>query len=292
MKKKIKILIPGGTGFLGYHLALFCKKKGWIVHSLSQFKPKKKRRVKGVKYILCDVRSRKKLKLRLKKNYDYLVNLSGYVDHSKNKSILETHLRGCQNLVDIFKKKKLKRFIQIGSSIEYGNQKSPQNEKIFIKKNTNSVYGNAKLLSTLFLLKEFKYNAFPVTILRFYLIYGPKQDDNRIIPFVIKQSLKGNKFNCSPGTQFRDFIYIDDAIQAIYKSLILKKSIGEQINIGLGKPTQIKFLIKMIVKKVGKGQPIFRKFNLRSDELIRLYPNISKAKKILNWLPKISLKKG
>ena len=67
---------------------------------------------------------------------------------------------------------------------------------------------------------------------------------------------------------------------------------GKIINIGNGKPTKIKNLILLLVKLVGYGRPIFSKIKLRNDELIKLYPNISQAKKLINWLPQISLKKG
>lgn len=291
MKTKIKILIPGGTGFIGYHLALYCLKRGWEVHSLSKSKPKNYRRVKGVKYILGDVRNRNELKSKLDNYYDYIVNLSGYVDHSNKKSIIKTHFEGCKNLVFNFKNKP-KKFIQIGSSIEYGKKKSPQKETSVKKINTLSVYGNAKLNSTIFLLSLYKKEYYPSSILRLYLVYGPNQDNNRIIPFVINNSLKGKEFNCSPGNQFRDFTYIDDIINAIYKTLKSKKSNGEMINIGFGKPNKIKDIIKKIVKNIGKGKPKFSKLKFRNDELIKLYPNVLKAKKILKWSPKISLESG
>ncbi len=292
MKTKIKILIPGGTGFIGYHLALFAKKKGWIVHSLSKSKPRKKRRIKGVKYIICDVRKLNAIKFKLDNYYDYIVNLSGYVDHSKNKSIIATHFQGCKNLVFNFKNNKPRKFVQIGSSIEYGKQKSPQKETSLKKIDTLSVYGNAKLKSTLFLLSLYNKEYFPTTVLRLYLAYGPNQDNNRIIPYVISNSLKGKKFNCSPGNQFRDFTYIDDVINAIYKTLKSKKSNGELINIGFGKPNKIKDVIQKIVKYIGKGEPIFSKLKIRNDEPKNLYPNIKKAKRILNWSPKINLRNG
>ncbi len=292
MQNKIKILIPGGTGFIGYHLSSFLIKKGWVVHSLSKSKPKKNRKVPGVKYIFCDIRNKKKLKDKLNNYYDYIVNLSGYVDHSKNESITRIHFQGCKNLVSNFQNNKPRKFIQIGSSIEYGKRKSPQKEISIKKIDTLSVYGNAKLKSTLFLLSLFNKKSFPSTILRLYLVYGPNQDYNRIIPYVISKSLKGKKFNCSPGNQFRDFTHIKDVIDAIYKTIKSKKSNGEVINIGYGRPIKIKDVIQKIVKYVGKGEPIFSKLKIRNDEPLKLYPNISKAKKILNWSPKISFRKG
>ncbi len=292
MKNKIKILIPGGTGFIGYHLAAYLVKKDWAVHSLSKFKPKKNRKIIGVKYIYCDVRDKKKLKLKLDNYYDYIVNLSGYVDHSNKQTIKKIHFNGCKNLALNFINNIPKKFIQIGSSIEYGKQKSPQKEITARNINTLSVYGNAKLSSTMFLKTLFKKVNFPSSIIRLYLVYGPNQENNRVIPFVINNSLNEKKFNCSPGNQFRDFTFIDDVVDAIFKTLKSSKSSGEIINIGSGKPIKIKDLINTIVRLIGKGEPVFSKLKIRNDELNKLYPNISKARKILKWKPKTNLKNG
>ena len=292
LKSHYKVLIPGGTGFIGYHLCLFCIKKGWKVHSVSKSRPKKNRKVSGVKYILCDVTNKKKLKENLDEYYDYIVNLSGYVDHSKKKLINKTHFNGCKNLANNFKKKWPKKFIQIGSSIEYGKQESPQKEILLKKIDTSSSYGNAKLASTFFLLSLFKKESYPISIIRPYLVYGPNQDNNRVIPFVINNSLEGNIFNCSPGNQLRDLLYIGDFVKAVYKSMKSNKNNGEVINIGSGKPVKIKSLILMIRNLVGKGKPKFSKIQIRSDEPVKLYPDILKAKKLLNWTPQVTLEQG
>jgi nucleoside-diphosphate-sugar epimerase len=292
LKIKYKILIPGGTGFLGYHLCLFFLNKGWEVYSVSKNKPKKDKKIKGIKYIFCDVRNKKELNSKLDDYYDYIVNLSGYVDHSKNISIIQTHFSGCKNLINKFKENKPKKFVQIGSSIEYGKRRSPHKENFFKIKDTLSVYGNAKLKSTLFLLSLFKKNTYPLTIIRPYLVYGPNQDSNRVIPFVINNSLKGKNFDCSAGNQKRDFFFLYYFVQVIYKSLKSNKNNGEVINIGSQKPIKIKNLILKIVNLVGKGKPNFSKIRIRTDEPNELFPDISKAKNILNWSPKITLSVG
>ena len=292
MNNKTKILIPGGTGFIGYHLIVYLVKKGWIVHSLSKFKPKKTRKVKGAKYIYCDVRDKKKLRSKLDKYYDYIVNLSGYVDHSNNQSITKIHFNGCKNLIFNYLNNKPKKFIQIGSSIEYGKQRSPQRENKKNLQETYSTYGNAKLLSTKFLLEQKKKYNFPITILRLYLVYGPKQDLNRLIPITIMNALKKVKFNCSEGKQLRDFVYIDDLINAIVKTFKNEKSNGEIINVGSGNPISVKKLIIKICKLANGGKPQFGKVSLRKDEIFKLYPSLKKVKKILNWQAKVNLDKG
>ena len=106
------------------------------------------------------------------------------------------------------------------------------------------------------------------------------------------KSLKAKKFDCSPGNQKRDFLYVDDFVLAVYKSLKSNKNNGEIINIGSQKPTKIKNLILKIVSLVGKGKPNFSKIRIRTDEPNELFPDISKAKNILNWSPKTTLREG
>ena len=286
-----RILITGGTGFIGYHLSKRCIKLGWSVTSLSSNSPKPNKKIQGVKYIKVDIRDKKKL-FTIKKEFDYIVNLAGYVDHSNKKKTLESHYIGCKNLASLFLNKKIKKFVQVGSSIEYGKSRSPQIENKKNSQSTFSVYGKAKLLSTKYLMAIYKKEKFPATVIRLYLVYGPKQDINRVIPITIKNALLDKKFNCSTGLQFRDFIYIDDVINAILKTLKNIKTNGEIINIGSNKPVRIKDLIIKICSLVGSGKPIFGKIKLRKDEIKSLYPNINKAHKILKWRSKISLNTG
>ena len=293
MKLKKKILIIGGTGFIGYHLAKKCLKKSWQVTSISSRNPKKIRFLKKVKYIRVDITNKKLLTKNIKDTFDYVVNLGGYVDHSNKKKTFKSHFEGCKNLTQIFLNKKISSFIQIGSSLEYGRSKSPQSENIKCNlKSVRSVYGKAKLLSSKHVISLFKKNFFPATVIRFYLVYGPKQDINRFIPTIINGCVKNKKFPTSDGSQLRDFLYIDDAIRAIIMCLENKKSRGQIFNIGTGKPKIIKRVIQM-VKKVSKGgQPQYGMFKLRKFDIPKLYPNINKVKKKIKWSPKVSFKKG
>ena len=79
--KKKRMLIVGGTGFIGYHLAKAALRKGWAVQSLSTKKPKKLRYIPKVKYSICDISNKKILNKKIKKNFSFVVNLGGYIDH-------------------------------------------------------------------------------------------------------------------------------------------------------------------------------------------------------------------
>lgn len=270
-----------------------CLLKKWNVTSISTNKPKKIRFLPKVKYIILDITKKKLLLKKIKSNYDYVVNFGGYVNHNEKLKTYKSHYLGCKNLADLFNNKNIKSFIQIGSSVEYGNIKSPQNEndKIDVKK-LRSTYGKAKLMATNYLLALNKKYNFPCTILRLYLVYGPYQDNNRLIPYTLNECLNDNTFHCSAGTQYRDFLFVDDLIKAIFKCFNNNKSIGEIINIGSGKPFNVKWVILFIKNKINLGKPIFGKISFRRDEIFRLYPNIAKAKKILNWKPYTSFQNG
>ena len=290
MNPKKNILIVGGTGFIGYHLAKRSLKKGWTVTSISSKAPKKKRYLPKVKYLLCDITKKKALRRNIQKQFKYVVNLGGYVDHSNKEKTFQSHYIGCKNLTEILLKKAPKAFIQIGSSIEYGNAKSPQKENF--RCNPKSVYGKAKLLASKHLLNLFKKQEFPSTVLRLYQAYGPKQDLNRFIPIIISGCIKNKKFPCSKGNQLRDFLYVDDVVNAILKSLTNKNARGQIINIGSGKPRKIKNIIDYIKRTSKGGYPQFGRVKLRKDEILEVYPDIKKAKNKINWSPRISFKKG
>ena len=290
MKLRTNILIVGGTGFIGYHLAKFALKKGWDVTSISTKPAKKLRYIPRVKYIFCDISKKNILKKKIKKSFEYVVNLGGHVDHSHKIKTLKSHYIGCKNLTDIFLKKPPKSFVQIGSSVEYGRLKAPQKENSKCK--PKSVYGRAKLLSSEHLMNLFRKKNFPSTILRLYLAYGPRQDINRFLPIIINGCIKNKKFPCSAGNQLRDFVYIDDVVEAIIKSLVNKNARGQIINIGSGKPKQIKKIIEYIKKFLKGGRPQFGEIKFRKDEILKLYANISKAKNKINWKPKVTFSKG
>ncbi len=287
MKIKNNVLIVGGSGFLGTNLIeKISKIKKYKIDTIIRNKNSLKRRQKNVRYLICDIRNSNQLKNFLKKNYNYVINLSGNINHKKNSETLYVHFYGLKNIIKYINKSELRLFIQIGSSLEYGNKKSPQNESFFCK--PVSYYGKAKYKASVYIRKYLK----DYLILRPYQIYGPYQKKNRLIPTVINQCLKGNKFPCTDGLQYRDFLYVDDFTNLILKILNKKKFKERVFNVGYGKPYTVKKIIKNILKLVKKGKPLFGKIKMRKDEIQKLYPSLRKLKKELNWQPKININSG
>ncbi|MDB9976190.1 NAD-dependent epimerase/dehydratase family protein [Candidatus Thioglobus sp.] len=288
-----KLLIIGGTGFIGKKLAKEALKKGFDVTIISLNKPKKK--INEIKYIQVDINNKSELQKILPFNsFQYVVNLSGYVDHSSfldgGRSVINTHFNGLQNILELIDWHTLKKFVQIGSSDEYGNLEAPQDESM--KEMPISPYSFAKMSATNLLKMLHITHQFPVVILRFFLVYGPGQEENRFLPQIINGCFNNRDFPVSDGNQLRDFCYIDDAISAILISFSNSKINGEVINIASGNAISIREVITIVQEKIGYGLPLFGKIPYRIGENMQLYANISKAKNLLKWTPVTSIEVG
>lgn len=290
-----RLLIVGGTGFIGRNLLLKSLEEGYSVTILSLNIISENLKINNVKYVHCDIRCFEDLKNKLiNSSFEYVLNLGGYVEHSNFSdggfNVVETNLNGVINLIKIIDWNCLKRFVQIGSSDEYGKNEAPQNEKVL--GDPISPYSFGKLAVTQMLQMLYRTELFPMVVIRPFLVYGPEQNSERFIPQIIKGCLSGNQFPVSMGEQLRDFCYIDDITRGILLSLNNEKAVGEIINLGSGKPISIKKVIEKIKKIVGKGKPNFGEYQYRADENMYLYADIRKANSILNWYPEVGMEEG
>ena len=292
---KPHLLVLGGTGYIGQMICRKAISLGWCVDSFSQNKAKKNfNKIKKVKYLIGDLITDKE---NIKKNfssYDYIVNAAGYVDHTPlfkgGKKNIDNHFSLIVHLIQIIKKDKLKMFVQIGSSDEYGGNPAPQNENL--RENPISPYSLGKVATTHFLQMLSKTERFTAVILRIFLTYGPGQSRNRFIPQIIYGCEKNLSFPTSEGMQIRDFCYIDDIIDAIFLTLKTENISGEVINIASGKPIIVRDVVQKIKDLIGKGKPNYGGHPYRKSENMELYADINKSKKLLDWEPKISLEEG
>jgi len=290
-----QLLVVGGTGFIGQHVVKKALTQGFSTTVLSKNDCNAIDKLEGVTYLSADISNKMSLLLKLEsKAFDYVINLGGYIDHANysngGSEVFDVHFNGVRNLIDCLNKSKIKGFIQIGSSDEYGNNSAPQIETQ--REAPISPYSYAKVASTHFLQTLYRTEMFPAVILRPFLVYGPGQSEERFIPQIIKGCTNRQEFPVSKGEQLRDFCFIDDFVQAVFSALDNHSAHGEVINIASGKPISIKKMINTIVAVIGSGQPQFGQIAYRNGENMELYANISKANSMLDWQPKTSLDNG
>jgi len=222
------------------------------------------------------------------------VNLGGYINHQLfqdgGRALIKTHFNSLQDLVEFIPRQRLKRFVQIGSSDEYGNASAPQHEDQ--REQAISPYSLAKTASTHFLQMLYRTEKFPAVTLRLFLTYGPGQDSSRFLPQIIRGCLDDAIFPTSPGEQLRDFCYVDDTVRAILKALTQPKIEGNVFNVASGKAVSIRTVIEKVCELTGYGNPQYGLVSYRNGENMTLYANISKAKRILKWESSTSLDTG
>lgn len=293
-KLKNNLLVIGGTGFIGRHLIMSAINSGYNVSSISLNLPEEEFRIQGVNYYKGNIIDLSSIKFIKDINFEYVVNLGGYVDHTLlqngGNNVINAHFNGLRNIINCLSKQNLKHFIQIGSSDEYGKGLAPQNEAL--RELPTSPYSLAKVASTHFLQMLYRTENFPSTIIRLFLTYGPGQKENRFLPQVIKGCINDKSFPTTDGNQIRDFCYIDDVIRAILLIFKSDRTIGEIINVGSGIPVSIKLIINMVCSEIGKGKPQFGKIIFRKEENSNLYADINKIKKLIKWQPQVSFEEG
>jgi len=290
-----KILVVGGTGFIGHHLLKETIRRGWSSTSVSLNPPIQYRKIAKVNYVFADVTNKSELKSKIGDDYDYVVNLGGYPDHNLldkgGEKIINNHFTSVINLLSIISREKIKRFVQIGSSDEYGETvHGPQVETT--REQPISPYSVAKVASTHFIQMLFRTEQFPGVALRPFLVYGPGQDEKRFIPQVIKGCLSESAFPTSEGKQVRDFCHVNDAVNAIMLAMLSNDSNGNIFNIGSGVPVTIRSVVEIITKIINKGRPIFGEVPFRSGENMSLYANIDSIQQVLKWKPRVDFQVG
>lgn len=287
------LLVVGGTGFIGNHLCRVACTRGFKVTSLSLHATKNP--LQDVKYLVGDLTNLEGLKkLFANESFEYVVNCGGYIDHQSffngGRKLIDVHFEGVQNLIESLPKKNIKRFVNLGSSDEYGALSAPQREDM--RESPISPYSLAKLASTQLLQMLWNTERYPAVTLRLFLTYGPEQNDQRFLPQIIAGCLNNKTFPVSEGKQVRDFCYIDDTVNGILQALDTDAANGMVINIASGDPVKICDIISMVHSLIRQGQPEYGKVPYRVGENMALWANTDLAKTILNWSPQISLEQG
>ena len=303
----MKVLITGSEGFIGSHLTELLVKSGYKVTALTLYnsfndigwlKNIDKKVLKKIKIFSGDIRD-KSLVDEILKNKDVVINLAALIgipySYKSVESYVDTNVKGTMNLLNSAKKYKVKRFIQTSTSEVYGTAKYiPIDENHPLS--GQSPYAASKIASDQLALSYYRSFDLPVTILRPFNTFGPRQSLRAVIPTIISQCLfndgivKLGNINTT-----RDFVFINDTVNAFRLAIKNKNILGEVINIGNNFEISIKEIIKNISQITNKKIKIKienKRIRAKKSEVYRLYSDNRKAKKILKWKLNYSGKNG
>lgn len=306
------ILIAGGAGFIGSHLSKRLIDEGNTVYCVDNLITGNKNNVVDLldnpKFVFIQHDITKPFELVADRftEIQFIFHLASPASPNKNSERsyisfpIETLLAnsvGTYNLLNLAKEKSAS-FLFASTSEVYGNPAiSPQTETYFGNVNPNgprSVYDEGKRFGeamTFGYKRKFDQN---VRIVRIFNTYGPlmQKDDGRVISSFINQAIAGVPITIfGTGDQTRSFCYIDDMVEGLIKAMMSDKATGEVINLGNTDEKKISEIATIVKSMTGSvSQIIFEE--LPEDDPVMRKPDITKAKTLLEWEPKISLDEG
>jgi nucleoside-diphosphate-sugar epimerase len=261
--KKQKILITGGSGFIGSAITRYLVKKGHSITVIDNNSRGNTLRlvdvIKKIRFIKTDIRNLKKIK-SIQGSFDTIIHLA-YVNgtkffYQKPFEILDIGVNGFLNILEFSKKKKVKNFFLASSSEVYQTPlKIPTDEKEMLKipdiHNPRYSYGGGKIFSELYGTHFSKKYLKKFIIFRPHNVYGSDMGNEHVIPEFINRFKKIKNKSKFPihgsGNEIRSFIYIDDFINGFDK-IFTKGKNGEIYNIGTDKKMKIISLVKILSK--------------------------------------------
>lgn len=222
----------------------------------------------------------------------HLATYSNYRNQRAIRQMVNLNIQGTLNLLMASMNIDYTIFINTGSSSEYGFKNKPMNEKDILE--PTSFYAATKASATLLCQVFARELKRPIVTLRPFSVYGPYEKKDRFIPTIIKAVIENKPISLTSGKQRRDFIYIDDVIDAYIKVIKNGKSLAGQIlNIGTGKQYTNNDVVKTLFKAVGKTVSVKKgAFPKRLWDTPYWVANISKTNKLLKWKPQFSLEEG
>ena len=304
-----KILVTGACGFIGSHLVEELVKNNFKVKALVYYNSRNsigllenldKSILKNIEIIFGDIKDGEFL-IKNSKNIDVIINLAALIgipySYHAPKSYIDTNVYGSYNVLNAARSNNIDHTIIISTSEVYGTaQEIPIKETHPL--NAQSPYAASKIGADQLALSFNKSFGLPVSILRPFNTFGPRQSQRAIIPTIINQLvINKNRIlklgNLSPT---RDFTYVKDTVKALTQAIKNKnKIVGQVFNIGNNFEISIKDILKIFKEDFGYDFTVKidkQRVRKKGTEVERLYASSSKFKKIINWSPDYSGKNG
>ena len=297
LKKEI-FLITGAAGFVGASLTRRLVKMGVVVHALVSEKGNLWRLEDILSSIIVhrgditdEVFVQGLIRQVTPSIIYHLATHGAYSSQNDTKRIIMTNVLGTSNLLEALARIPYKLFINTGSSSEYGFKQKPMQENDLPE--PNSSYAVAKLAQTMLCQYTAKSQKKPIVTFRLFSVYGPYEDPSRLVPTVLRRCLQGEDLQMVSPSTARDFIYIEDVLDAYLNINALQNQGGEIINIGSGRQVILKDFIDTALGVTGALVAVH--WNMMQERVWDSscwVGDIDKAKQLLGWQAKTSLENG
>ncbi|MFI8603740.1 UDP-glucuronic acid decarboxylase family protein [Cellulophaga baltica] len=296
-----RVLITGAAGFLGSHLCDRFIKDGYYVIGMDNLITGDLKNIEHLFHLkqfefhhhdVCNF-------VHVSGELDYILHFASPaspIDYLKIPiQTLKVSSVGTLNLLGLAKQKNARILVASTSEIYGDPLVHPQNEEYYGNVSSigpRGVYDEAKRFMESLTMAYHRYHGLDTRIVRIFNTYGPRMrlNDGRVVPAFMGQALRGEDITVfGDGSQTRSFCYIDDQVEGIYR--LLMSDCSDPVNIGNPHETTILEFAQEIIKLTGTQQKIIFK-PLPQDDPLQRQPDITKAKEILDWEPKVHRTEG
>jgi nucleoside-diphosphate-sugar epimerase len=294
-----RILVTGGSGFIGSHLVNRAHRMGCEVNLLTRYNSiidnvRLARIWDGLHVIEADLRNPDSVAQLRDIKFDFIFHFAAYnhVGDSFTHVIeaMSSNAMGTVNLVEACSD--YRAFVYVATSEVYGFQTdSPWHEKL--TPFPISPYAVGKYSGELFARMAWHVRQLPIVVVRPFNAYGPYQSPRAVVAEITLKCLRGETIRATEGVQTRDFNYVENLIDGILLAATEPKAIGEIFNIGSGDEIPIRDLILKIHALTGSSSELqIGALPFRPTEIWRMAADSSKASALLGWEPRVGLDEG
>jgi nucleoside-diphosphate-sugar epimerase len=293
-----KVLITGANGFIGSHVVQRMVQEKALVSVMVRESSdlwRIEELIKDIDIHLVDLRDSSSVDTCIKQiKPDFIFHVGAYGVDSRQKdyyTATSTNIIGTMNLLNSVRDVGCKKFINVGTCMEYGDKKEIIREDSYLE--PDSIYGSTKASATIIAHQIAAENNISLVTLRPFGIFGEKEGSHKFFPYIILSILEGKEVNLTPCEQYRDYCYIDNIMDGFVLAAKNENIKNQIFNIASGEIFKLKHFVDIIYKEVGlKNQPNFGALPYRKNEVWKQQPDTTKIKTLLNWEPKVSLEEG
>ncbi|SDO67021.1 NAD-dependent epimerase/dehydratase family protein [Desulforhopalus singaporensis] len=293
----MRILVTGGTGFIGTNLLRKLCADGHEVHCMVRPASSNQWRIEdlGDKITVHhgDLTERSQVidifrQTRPQRLFHLAVSRNGADDFD---GLFDGIIGATANLIAACRQYPPSRVIVLGSSLEYGHRPLPLQEDM--QPHPSTIFGTAKLCSTYLFLQGWRSFALPVVILRVFSVYGPFESAKRLVPTALLAGIYGRTIKLTgPGIR-RDYIHVDDVVQAAVIAAEHFEIEGEIINIGSGRQTSNEEVVTLIDQLTGNNLVISAEtYPKHHTDTGHWVADTEKSSRLLGWKPAHDLHSG
>ncbi len=296
--KNKRVVVTGANGFIGSHIAKRMAKEGaeiFIIVREDSDLWRIEQEKKDVSIYKGDIRNKDFVEASINSiKPEYVFNIAAYGVDSRQKdysTAVYTNVVGIVNMLEAVIKTGCKKFINTGTSMQYGNKEGIISEELRLT--PSNIYGSSKAAATIIAHQIAAENNIDIATLIPFGVFGEMEGSHKFFPHIILSVLKNKDVDLTLCEQYRDYCYIENIIDGLLLAALKDDIKNEIFNIGSGTVQQLNYYVDMIFKNIKTDRkPNYGAVPYRKNDLWCPQPDVNKIKKILGWEPEISLEDG